>query len=289
MSMAKPKSHPRTALSAARPGLGFETVAMAQQLVANGRLEAARALANRLLSRGAPDAAQSHNVLAAVAILQNDADAALTHAQRAVQHTPSDARLHFTLGRAHKLAGDLAASAGAYRQAIALDPRYAEAHVSLGIALKHSGELDAAIDCYRRAIKLNPKLAVAHGNLGVALATKAELAARATSEEMPTEDLLRSMEKALRLDSGSALLHRNHGVLLVHLGRYKEASDALNQALGMNPDDLECCLRLGDCLRQMGHSSIVIDLYHEWLASHPWTRPSSGPRRRWRSILTQPP
>jgi len=238
----------------------------AQQLLASGQLDQAESTLLPELAN-ASTRAEANYLLAVAAVMGKRAGAGVERACAAIEEAPQVARYHFALGRALKQALDIPAAIDAYRRALELDPDHAEVHVSLGIALKHSGDLDAAIACYQRAIEIDPKLAVAHGNLGIALAAQAERAAKLTFDEPPTDDLLRSLEQALKLDSGNALLHRNHGAMLMHLGRYREAADVLNQALGMAPDDVECCLRLGECLRQLGHSSdLAVALHERWLS-----------------------
>ena len=93
-----------------------------QQLIAAGQHATAGAMLQKLLAdeQTRPEA---HYLLSISAQMRKQTEAALEHAQKAVQLRGNDARYQFTLGRAHKAANDIDAAEAAYRAALALQPQ----------------------------------------------------------------------------------------------------------------------------------------------------------------------
>ena len=208
--------------------------------------------------------------LAAVAALMDQRVAdALTLASTAVTERPHDARYAFVHGRALKAAGDRVAAVTEYRRAIALQPAYAEAMVSLGIVLKDHGELDEAIALYEKALSIDPRLAVAHANRAHALALRAERRAAEGVDEEPDDEVLDAQGRAVALDLKNPQLHRNYGVLLLQARRHCEAVAAFNEALTLDPTDVESCLRLGDALQDLGAVALEGEAYRRWITANP--------------------
>jgi predicted O-linked N-acetylglucosamine transferase (SPINDLY family) len=208
-------------------------------------------------------------LLAVSALGVGGLDEALAHAHAAVAARPDDARCHFVLGRALKAGEDRVGAEAAYRRAIALQPRFAEAMVSLGIVRKDMDDLDEAIDLYEKALRIQPSLAAAHANRAHALALRAERMAKDGFDEEPHPDMLDAQGRAVALDLKNPRLHKNYGVLLLQARRHPEAVAAFNEALTLDPTDVECCMRLGDALQDIGASELEIECYRTWLARNP--------------------
>jgi protein O-GlcNAc transferase len=255
----------------------------AQNLLQRGQLEPALKLVQRALAQQ-PQSALLHDLLAIIAILQKRPADAVAHATQAVQWAPDNAQLLFTLGRALKASGELAAAVATYRRVIAMQPQFAEAFVSLGISLRALGELDEAIRCQERAIQLKPGLAVAHANLSNALAARAERDLQQGLEEPPNEEALARQKHAVALDPKNAVLHRNLGVLLIQARQRLEAAQAFNQALTLDPSDVEACLRLSHCLKTLGDSKLARAACEKWLSINP---PNAPVMRALAALLTR--
>lgn len=240
----------------------------AQRRLAIGEQALAVALLTPLLDEPQPDP-EALSLMAIAALMDQRVGDALNHAAAAVARRPDSARDAFVLGRAHKAAGDADAAAAAYRRAIALQPDGAEAMVSLGIVLKDQGEFDDAIAWYERALAIDPRLSVAHANRAHALALRAERQAKEGIDRAPDDELLDAQGRAVALDVKNPQLHRNYGVLLLQARRHGEAVAAFNQALTLDPDDVESCLRLGDALQELGAVALEAEAYRKWLSSHP--------------------
>lgn len=233
--------------------------------------------AERLLEGALADAQlrpEACYLLAVSALMSERFDTGLERAREAVAARPKDPRFHFTLGRAlMKSTGDVLAAETAYRCALRLRPVYPEAMVSLGIALRHKGEIEAAIGLYEKALLIQPKMVAALANLSNALALRAEKKAEETFDETPDQESLDAVGRAVALDLKNPVLHRNYGVLLAHAKRRREAVEAFNEALTLDPTDVEACLRLGDALVALGGLTMAIQAYEKWLDKNPPSAP----------------
>jgi protein O-GlcNAc transferase len=268
--MAKPRKTARPVAPLAplrlqaRPSVGPLLLVEAQQLLVAGEHDKAGRLLQMALGHADLNP-EASNLLAISALMREQVADALPHARQAVAARPGDARYQFTLGRALKALGDLAAAEASYRQALALSPRYVEAMVSLGIVLKNQERIDEAIDLYEAALRLQPRMVSAFANLSNALALRAAKKAEETFDERPDEDSLNAVGRAVALDLKNATLHRNYGVLLERAGRHREAIEAFNEVLTLEPDNLEVCLRLGAALMAFGAKGLAREAYEKWL------------------------
>lgn len=106
-------------------------------------------------------------------------------------------------------------------KALSLDPDLAEARVSLGMAkFKNSGDFAAAEKHFLRAIELDPKLAAAHHWYAVILSSSGK-----------SEEALREMEIAARLDPVSAVIQYSLGEMYRDFQRFDEALAALDKSI----------------------------------------------------------
>ena len=243
-------------------------LAQAQRWLASGQHAHAAALLEPVLAE--PSLRPEALYLSAVAAMMDKrVDAALPCAHAAVEASPEVARYWFVLGRALKAAEDRTGAEAAYRRAIALQSDHAEAMVSLGIVLKDQDRYDEAIALYDRALAVDPRLAAAHANRAHALALRAERRARDGIDPAPDDELLEAQGRAVALDLKNPRLHRNYGVLLLQARRHGEAVAAFNTALALDPSDVECCLRLGDALQELGAVALEAQAYRQWLSANP--------------------
>ena len=240
----------------------------AQRELAAGRAEATRSLVQEALA----DPVLRADALATLAVAELMAsrlDEALRHAEQAVELRPDEPQFQFTLGRVLKASGHLEGAEAAYRRALALRPDFAEAMVSLGIVLRSSGRLEEALALYDRAIAVAPALASAHANRANVLSLLAWRELEAGVDEAPSEEVLRDAAEAATLEPRNALVHRNLGTLLMRARRRPEAAQALNQALTLDPTDVDACLKLGACIRALGDNKLARELYAKWLQLNP--------------------
>jgi tetratricopeptide (TPR) repeat protein len=136
-------------------------------------------------------------------------------------------------------------------------PRDADVQNRLGEALDRIGALDAAIDAYQRAVGARPDFVAADNNLTLALAKAgrgreavARARARATAapanvdrlftlglaqSEQDVDEAMKTFRRVIALRPDDALALYNLGLLLKRVDRTRDAIDALQRALAIEP------------------------------------------------------
>ncbi len=151
--------------------------------------------------------------------------------------------------------GDLRAALAALDQAIALDPKFALAHAKRAVALTtisifvdvKPSELDRvraqAVQAAERAVALAPELGEAH----LALATVRSTGLLDFAGAVPEFD------RALALSPGSARVQRNFAAFAGQLGHSEPAIIAARRAVGLDPQNVDSHITLGDVLLWAHH------------------------------------
>ena len=122
--------------------------------------------------------------------------------------------------------GQSALALQSVQEAVTLNPRYALYRDTLGLLLLDLGRVDQAIAEIKEATDLDPNRGDTFFHLGTALA-----------EARRWDEAVAAYRKAIVLPSLTVLdlAHQNLGLALFHLGRYREAEDALRFALSLDP------------------------------------------------------
>jgi len=122
--------------------------------------------------------------------------------------------------------GQSALALSSLKEATDLDPTSALYHDSLGLLLLDLGRVDLALAELTKSVDLEPNRGDSLFHLGTAFA-----------EARRWEDAVGAYRKAILQPSLTVLdlAHQNLGLALFHLGRYREAEDALRFALSLNP------------------------------------------------------
>src|ERR671934_690830 len=122
--------------------------------------------------------------------------------------------------------GQSALAFSSVQEAATLDPYSALYRDTLGLLLLDLGRLDQAIAELKEATELDPNRGDTHFHLGTALA-----------EARRWDEAVAAYRKAITQPSLTVLdlAHQNLGLALFHLGRYREAEDALRFALSLDP------------------------------------------------------
>jgi tetratricopeptide (TPR) repeat protein len=139
------------------------------------------------------------------------------------------------------LQGDLKGAEAAFRKVMAIDPKYADGPVNVARAQLQEGEVEAAVDLLEAALKLSPQLAKTHYFLGSALKT------------------LGRYDEALDHLRVAAAQYPRDRVVLDEMGRvyflqrrFAEAVASFEQALSVDPEDLQAHYNLMLCYQGMG-------------------------------------
>jgi len=113
------------------------------------------------------------------------------------------------------------------QEATSLNPRMALYHDTLGMLLLDLGRVDQAVAELNKAVDLDPHRGDTYFHLGTALA-----------EARRWDGAVAAYRKAIAQPSLTVTdyAHQNLGLALFHLGRFREAEDALRFALSVDPD-----------------------------------------------------
>ncbi len=259
--------------------------AEAYQCVADGRLEEAQSLYERLCRHDPADASNHYNL---GTILRDrkrysESEAALRAALRIRPDLPE--ALH-NLATVLTRLNRIDEAAGCYEQALDLAPS-AISHVNLGNILLRQQRPQAAVDHYQQALALAPQ----HPGLHQLLATALQGLQRYSDAEAAYREALRLQPQAAPLHSGlgavvaaqgrhhEATVHYREAVrlspgadtyydLATALGRQHENEEAISHyraALRLNPAHLDAWNNLGNVFRQQGRYKAAVQCYREVL------------------------
>jgi Flp pilus assembly protein TadD len=176
-------------------------------------------------------------------ILAKDTDQRLRFLQEADRLDPSDTRAAFELGLAYFEQKDYENSARWLRKLKPKDPNYTEALFYLGVDeffLGRDAVAEKAFDELSQQTPLNE----VWNNLGVMQARRGRYA-----------QALASLEQAYRGDPTDAVFCFNLGVCLWHLRRFREAANALQEAIALAHDDSDAHSLLASVFGALGETA----------------------------------
>ena len=217
-----------------------------------------------------PDAADGHFYLGNVWRTVGRLDDALACYRRVLVIAPRHAQAHNNLATLLRARGETAEAADHYRAALAARPDFAPAENNLGALALDQGEAAEAEAHFRRALALDPDLYDARRNLPRAVAARGDLAERLTEPVDESDPAARHRRGTLlsiagRLDQAEAAFAvaasqapNDVGYLfdwaaeMRHLGRNREALEALGRALALKPDFALAELYRANALRDLG-------------------------------------
>jgi superkiller protein 3 len=210
-------------------------------------------------------------------LIDSDPDAAAEAFRHAAELQPTESRPRFLAGYCLEHAGKLPEAVEQYRAALAVSPKDYEAHFALGRVLLRTGDAAGAEEQFRAATTERADSAPAKLGLGSALLTQKKY--QAASDALADYLKLASEDRAAHFDRASALLYLNkfdealveldlsaagsapaadkikmRGEIFMQQKKWKEAGDALKQALSLAPQDLEIA-------EWIGHTDIELKQY----------------------------
>jgi tetratricopeptide (TPR) repeat protein len=223
-----------------------------------------------------PKMAAAHLNLGLV-LIDSDPAAAAEAFRHAAELQPTESRPRFLAGFCLEHAGKFPEAIEQYRAALAVSPKDYESHFGLGRVLLRTGDAAAAEEQFRAAIAARADSASAKLGLGSALFTqkKYEAASDALAEYLK----LSPGDRSAHFDRASALLYLNRfddalaeldlsaaggapaadtlkmrGEIFMQQKKWKEAGDALKQAISLAPQDSEIA-------EWIGHTDIELKEY----------------------------
>ena len=197
----------------------------------------AEKLARRVLD-GVPDQPDALHLLATVARETGRADLAIDLYRRLLRRHPAIPIAHNSLGNLLQEREEWQAAIACYEAALAHDSRYASAYFNLGRALLHMNDLVRAEHCLRQAAALAPGDAPIRSRL-----------ARALVELGRQEEALAETLRSVELDSGSAEIRNDAGVVHSTVGDFDAAREAYRTALALDPGFAKAALNLAKSKR----------------------------------------
>ncbi len=167
----------------------------------------------------------------------------------------------FMLGEAALRQEKWADAATNLKRCLELNPNFDQAMTALARALQAQNDVAGARDWLRKAIAINPQ------NFRVWY-TLAAIEAQADASG-PAKAAIEAYEKALALQPGFALAHRDLGMLYFRQKDYAASATHLERALALGLDDAKLHNFLGICYSRANRLTDAIASYHEALRLDP--------------------
>lgn len=215
-------------------------VAHAQRLRAAGRVQEARAIAEKIL-QGSPAQLEALTLVWDLAFEGGTPGGAVELINRALAVNEGVHAFHYMLGCSFEALGRMDDAIAAFRRARELDAGHAKTHNNMGYALEAAGRLREAAQCYREAVARDPRMAQALYNLGNAHAQLGEAG-----------EAIRLVGEALAIEPAHADWRCNLGSLRFGAGALDAAIADFRAATEVDPRYVRAHGELGDALLVAG-------------------------------------
>ncbi len=161
---------------------------------------------------------------AVVAVVQNQRQAALAAAQKAVRSAPGSAAAPIALSYVHQAGFNLAQALQAAQAAVVNAPDNGTAWARLAELRLSTGALAQGIQAAQTAVRLNPHVAHGHTILGFAYLT-----------QIKTEKARHAFNRAIALDSAAPLPRLGLGLAEIRDGDLEQGRSQMEIAVGLDP------------------------------------------------------
>jgi tetratricopeptide (TPR) repeat protein len=236
----------------------------------------------------APGAADAHYGLSLLMLDRHETDAALRHAQFAVNNG-TGARLSAQLGLCEMTLKNFARASSSLKRATRLDPLDKASWNNLGIVWRAHGQMKQARMAFSRALSIDSAFAPARDNLRLleedALALGISLEPKAFQQPLEDEGILkevRQLRRAGELDDALECCERLHAehpdnasvvielfAIYRELGDAQSGLDALEAFRVRHPDDVDAAEALGKALIQQDEYKLAKPLIEQALEARP--------------------
>ncbi len=198
-----------------------------------------------------------YNILGLSQQQQQKYDQALNSFRKLLSINPRIPEVHFNLGLLFAQSDQAKEAETCYRQAIRLSPRMAPAFFNLGVLYQQQEQLDKAAEMYQKALAIEADYHEALTNLGAIYQLQGQL-----------KEAERCYRQALAIQA-DAQSYLNLGTALYALGLHKQAIEAFQQALSLNPKLADGWNDLGETWRDQGNMAEAIKCYRKALERQP--------------------
>ncbi|MDA2924616.1 tetratricopeptide repeat protein [Acidobacteria bacterium AH-259-L09] len=163
-------------------------------------------------------------LLSNVHLTQNDKDAALAAAERAVQSNPNSPSAYLNLSLVQQSFFDLPAATGSVEKALELDPQFLQAQVQYAKLLFGAGNSGKAETVIREALASAPQEAAVHSALGFVLLARGE-----------TREARVHLQRSIELDNTRGEPRLGLGIAHMREANYADAVLQILEATTLEP------------------------------------------------------
>jgi tetratricopeptide (TPR) repeat protein len=161
--------------------------------------------------------------------------------RRLIDESPKYAPAHFMLGFVSYRQDDPEKALASFRKLLELEPDHAEGRYYLGMSLQKLGDREGARKAFEQVLGIDPEHVGSNYNLALLLAKGGELEESQRRRELFRQltegrDRLDTLEERVRWDPGNAKFYLALGQEYARLKRTKEALQAFQRALEIQPD-----------------------------------------------------
>ena len=196
------------------------------------------AIANySLAADGLPNDVALYYRLAHLLITNNQPQAGLDMAERAINADPFDPRGWAIKGMAQDWLGDSELAIANILQAIKLDPNYAAGYAFLAEAYMDNGNGEASLEAIQRALELDPTDFNVQRNNGYVLTYSGD-----------REGAIAAYQRALQLEPSQAYIAFDLASLYLSEGSTETGLDLLRQVIDRNPESAAAYDQLAEAL-----------------------------------------
>jgi tetratricopeptide (TPR) repeat protein len=188
-----------------------------------GRVEAATRDIQRLLVAD-PENASALALSSLVATIQNQADEALSSAERSVEISPNSTTAQLALSYARQSRFELVKALEAAQEATRLNPSNPLAWSRVSQLHLMFRQMDEAIEAAKKAVSINPEVALSQTTLGFAHLIQLDLA-----------DARQAFAQAISLDQASPMPRLGLGLVTIREGDLSEGRVLLETAVHLDP------------------------------------------------------
>jgi tetratricopeptide (TPR) repeat protein/TolB-like protein len=183
-----------------------------------------------------------HSTLGSVYRATGKYSEAIAELNRAQALAPNSDEVYWRLGTVYLSKGDMPHAIEAYQKAVQLNPYYWVNENSLGAAYFQMGDYDKALGAFKQVATLEPDVNAGYENSGNVLVQQGKY-----SEAIPY------LQRALQIEPNAGA-YSNIGTAYFYLKQYAESAQAFEKAVGLNANDTQLAVNLGDAYRAMGQT-----------------------------------
>ncbi len=240
----------------------------AERWLAENRLDEAAAGYQQAIAER-PDYAEAINGLGSVLFKRGNKGEAIAQFKKAIAANPSFKLAYFNLGYASRKTNDFESAVRAYEKYVQLDPEDPDGFFGLGESYRQLGQQAKAIDAYQQFIAKETRpseqrwVEKAREYIGLLKSPSVEVPSPGTSGQVEPRPTAKVVAEAFPAAAGSSQtamsLHQvAEGDRLMEEKRFRRASFAYEDALKVDPSNVEALFKLANSEAELGYYTHAI-------------------------------